>query len=126
MSLLIPAVLLAAVLAFGIVLLGGLGTRSWLGRQTARAEEHRDPSVPTLDYRVPAGQDPVVLLTALSAEGYAATPDPREPDLVHISTPAGPDHDRARVRATIASVRGTALDAPAAMDPVEVRFTDER
>jgi hypothetical protein len=126
MSLLIPAVVLAIVLGAVFVFLGGAGAGSWVGRRTAIADEHRDPATPTLDYAVPAGQDPVVVLTALSREGYAATADPAQADLIHISTPAGPDRDRARVRATIAAVRETALDTPMPMDPGEVRFTDER
>jgi hypothetical protein len=120
-AILVPIVLVVAVL---VVL--GLGVRTFATQRRAVADELAQERVPTLDYVVPPGQDPVVLLTALSAEGYAATADPRRADLLHISTPAGPDRDRAHVRATIASAHDTALDTPVTMDPGEVRFTDER
>jgi hypothetical protein len=78
-----------------------------------------------LDYVVPAGQDPAVVLAALAAEGYDATTDPGQANLVHTRCPSGPERERARVRATIQSVHTTAIDAGAPFDPGPVRFQDE-
>jgi hypothetical protein len=120
-ALLVPLVILLVILVIAWV-----GLRSWAGRRTAVADDLAEPRTSTLDYVVPPGQDPVVLLTALSAEGYTATADPRQTDLVHISCPAGADRDRARVRATIQSVHSTAIDTGVPMDPGHVRFVDEQ
>lgn len=119
-ALLVPLLILVVVLV-----VVGVGVRSWAARRDAAAEELARPATSTLDYLVPPGQDPVVLLTALTTEGFAATADPHRADLVHISCPAGPDRDRARARATIASVHRTGIDSGAPMDPGTVRFLDE-
>jgi hypothetical protein len=120
-ALLVPLVILV-VLAVVVA----VGVRSWSRRHAAVADDLAATSTPTLDYLVPPGQDPVVLLTALSAEGYTATADPVQTELVHISCPSGPDRDRAHVRGTIAAVHTTAIDAGAPMEPGDVRFLDER
>lgn len=119
------AILVPLIIVVVLLLIAGAGLRSWSARRHEVAEELAGPTAPTLDYVVPPGQDPVVLLTALSTEGYTATADPVQTQLLHISCPAGPDRDRAHVRATIATVRSTALDTGAPMDPGQVRFTDE-
>ena len=78
----------------------------------------------SLDYFVPEGQDPAVVLTALSAAGYSASVDPGDVHLVHVEYPSGPD-ERERVRGTIESVRTTAIDSGSSLDPRPVRFVDE-
>jgi len=80
---------------------------------------------PLLDYVVPAGQDPAVVLAALAAERYDASTDPGQANLIHIACPGGADRERARVRATIEAVHTTAIDAGAPFDPGPVRFQDE-
>jgi hypothetical protein len=124
MGILLIIVVLAVVCLAGLGLAGG-GARTWAKRWTAVSDELARPDSPTLDYVVPEGQDPPVVLAALSAEGYSAAPDPDNVHLLHISCPAGPDRDRARVRSTIAGVHTTAIDAGVPLDPGEVRFVDE-
>jgi hypothetical protein len=99
-------------------------------RQQARQRERIDEELGarrsfTLEYAVPAGQDPTVILAALTRSGYTATVDPRRAHQhVLVACPAGADRERARVRATIESASVTAPEdgvPPAA----EVRFVDE-
>lgn len=119
-ALLIPVI--AVVVVVAIVWVAG---RRWaVGRQRV-SHELSATATPTIDYQAPEGQDPVVLTTALSAEGFTATTDPANPQLVHVSCPAGPDRDRAHVRSVIASVRTTAIDAGVPFDVGDVRFTDK-
>jgi len=80
----------------------------------------------SLDYVVPEGQDPAVVLTALSREGYSATPEPGQVNLLHIDCPSGPEQDRAAIRRIIESVHTTGIDSGAPFDPGSIRFVDER
>jgi hypothetical protein len=87
--------------------------------------ELRDEQTPTLEYLVPTGQDPAVILAALQSEGYMATVDPHHTEqLLLISCPAGLDRERARVRSIIAAADVTTLDDGGPVD-VDVRFRDE-
>jgi hypothetical protein len=79
----------------------------------------------TLRYRVPVGQDPVVVVAALHREGYDAVAEqvPEGYDVV-VACPEGRDRHRARVRATIqhtdaGNVEGDTYDVP------PVAFADE-
>ena len=119
-ALLIPVIALVVV-----VVAVAVGAGAWSSRRHASAERVASPAHPTLDYRVPPGQDPAVLLAALAQEGFTASVDPRDTHLVRVSSPAGPDRDRAHVRSVIASVRTTGIDSGAPHDPGAVRFTDE-
>jgi hypothetical protein len=120
-ALLVPLLILAVLLVVAVI-----GTRGWMARRLAAADDLARPEAPTLDYVVPAGQDPVVVITALTSEGYAATADPADVHLIHISCPSGEDRERARARATIEAVHTTAIDSGVAFDPGPVRFVDER
>lgn len=119
-ALLVP-IIVAAVVAVVVL----VGVRRWASGHSRQADELAEPGEPTLDYLVPEGQDPVVLLTALSADGYTATTDPTNANLIHIACPSGRDRERARARATIQSVHTTAIDHGAPFDPDQVRFVDE-
>jgi hypothetical protein len=119
-ALLVPIIV---VVAIAVVML--LAVRTWASGHRQQAEELASPREPTLDYLVPDGQDPVVLLTVLSADGYAATADPATPNLIRISCPAGLDRERARVRATIQHAGATAIDTGVPFEPDHVRFVDE-
>jgi hypothetical protein len=79
----------------------------------------------TLRYRVPVGQDPVVVVAALRQEGYdaSAEPVPEGHDVV-VPCPGGRDLHRPRVRATIqhadvTNPEGDPYDVP------PVTFADE-
>jgi hypothetical protein len=121
----LPVLVIVAVVV-AVALFLGMGRASQARRRAETEDDLAQPATSTLDYVVPPGQDPVVLLTALSAEGYTAVTDPRQNDLLHIACPSGPDRDRAHVRGTIAAVHTTAVDAGAPMEPGDVRFLDER
>lgn len=85
-----------------------------------------DEGTPTLEYLVPTGQDPVVVLAALERAGYAATVDPRHAHQhVLVACPEGVEHQREEVRAVIESASVTAPEDGVPMS-VDVRFTDER
>jgi hypothetical protein len=120
-ALLIPIIAVAVIVVFAFV-----AGRRWLGQRQRVADDLAAPSTATIDYRVPPGQDPVVLLTALSAEGFTATTSPADATLIRVACPAGPDRYRAQVRAVIASVDTTAIDSGATFDVEDVRFTDEQ
>ncbi len=92
----------------------------------ARIDRELDSEqTPTLEYSVPAGQDPAVILAALQGEGYTATVDPSHTrQLVLIACPGGLDRERARVRSIIASADVTTIDDGGPVD-VDVRFRDE-
>lgn len=117
-------VLTLLLLILGGVLVVTLG--SFTLRQGRIEEELADPSSPTLDYVVPEGQDPAVVMTALAREGYRTAMDPHSAGhVLHIGTRAGKDRERAHVRATIAAARATSLGAGGPRDSRPVRFLDE-
>lgn len=94
-------------------------------RQRVDEELHSD-AVPTLEYAVPTGQDPTVILAALERAGYTATADPHHAhQRVLIACPEGLDRQRARVRSVIeaASVAPPHDGLPSEAD---VQFVDER
>jgi hypothetical protein len=120
------ALLIPMIVVVLIVVLVFVAGRRWLGQRQRVADDLAAPSTATLDYRVPPGQDPVVLLAALGAEGFTATTSPDDATLIRVACPAGPDRYRARLRAVIASVHTTAIDSGASFDVEDVRFTDEQ
>ena len=94
-------------------------------RQRVDEALHADET-PTLEYAVPTGQDPAVILAALERAGYTATADPHHAyQRVLIACPDGLDRQRARVRSVIESASVT---APQDGVPIEadVQFVDER
>lgn len=94
-------------------------------RQRVDEELHSD-DVPTLEYVVPPGQDPAVILAALERAGFTAAADPHHAhQRVLIACPEGLDRQRAHVRSVIESASVT---APQDGVPVEadVQFVDER
>jgi len=85
-----------------------------------------DPRTPTLDYEVPTGQDPAVLLGALEKEGYTATVDPHGAhQVVLVQCPGGLEAHREDVRSVIESANVTSVDDGIPLR-VDVRFRDER
>jgi hypothetical protein len=119
------AFLIPVIVIVVVVLVLALGARTWMAQHTRRADELARPDSSTLDYVVPTGQDPVVVLNVLSAQGFEATTDPGDTHFLHISCPAGPERDRAQVRAIIETADRTSIDSGAPVDPGAVRFVDE-
>lgn len=122
-------VLATIVIVVGLlVVLGFVFGRS--GRSLAAQAQHADhlsDEVDTLDYVVPEGQDPAVVVAALSVNGFDAAPGHEGGrQLVHIN--CGPDNASAReqAREVIAGIGTTSLDAGVPIDNTPVRFADER
>jgi hypothetical protein len=117
----------AAVVIIGIALAlwtGRLG--GFVRRQNRIHEELNSPQTPTLEYVVPTGQDPAVVLAALEGAGFTAT-NRRTPSdqRVLVACPEGLDRQRARVRAVIASAATTTTQQDGVPVQTDVRFTDE-
>lgn len=108
------------VLAVVVWLVAGLaGMATPFNRRDAA-----ETSGPTVRYRVPEGQDPVAVTTALAHEGFPSQLDYAggTDRIVVVPCPHG-EQDREQVRAAIASA-GTALE-DASPEPRPVRFLDE-
>jgi len=115
---------LVALVAIGALVLWILREQS-LDRERVEAELHL-PDTPTLEYVVPTGEDPVVVLAALERAGYTAGVDSHgAQQVVLIKVPEGVERSRTKVRAVI---EYAGAPAPAAdwRTHSDVRFRDER
>lgn len=109
---LIPILIITAAAVAAI-----LGVVALSRRQNRRRAEVEDPTTPTLRYRVPEGQDPLAVLTAVRQAGYEVV---TEDDLVVVR--AG-EEQRESVRATI---EGAGINVENPTPPGHpVRFVDE-
>jgi hypothetical protein len=116
-------VIAAAILALGLIVL--YVVRHHVKQREQVDTELSDDRAPTLEYEVPTGQDPSVILAALHKGGYTATVDPSGAhQIVMVHCPAGRDRERARVRSLIESANVTAPDDGVPIS-VDVRFRDE-
>jgi hypothetical protein len=89
------------------------------------SEELHAPQTPTLEYAVPTGQDPTVLIAALEKAGYTATANPHHAhQRLLVACPDGLDREREHVREVIASASVTAPSDGVPLEP-DVRFRDE-
>src|SRR4051795_13624660 len=112
------------LVALAFFFFGGRGVGFARHHNEVHEELHQD-RMPTLEYAVPAGQDPTVVLAALQREGFTATTDPTHPHQTSlIACPEGVDRHRARVRAVIESAGVTTPEDGAAVSS-GVRFRDE-
>jgi|SRR5215217_1229512 len=116
-------VVLVALLALGALALRQLRASS-IEREVIDHELH-DERTPTLEYAVPTGQDPVVVLAALERAGYTAVVDPHGAHQVLIvACRGGVERERAHVRSVIESA-GVVRHEQIVPVPVDVRFRDE-
>jgi hypothetical protein len=116
-------VILIALLAFGALVLRLLRASS-IEREVIDHELH-DEHTPTLEYAVPTGQDPVVILAALERAGYTAVVDPHGAhQVVIVACRGGVDRERAQVRSVIESA-GVVRREEIVPASVDVRFRDE-
>lgn len=125
MEVLIATLVIAVLLMVVLGLAFGRSGRSLADQ--ARHQDHLADDVDTLDYVVPEGQDPAVVVAALSVNGFdAAAWSESGRQLVHIN--CGPDDADAReqAREVIAGIGTTSLDAGVPIDNTPVRFDDER
>jgi len=116
-------VIVVAVLALALIVLYVVREQVKLREQVD--EDLDDGSVPTLEYAVPTGQDPAVILAALHRADYTATVDPNHAhQIVLIACPGGVEPERATVRSVIESASVTAPQDGVPLE-VDVRFRDE-
>jgi heme/copper-type cytochrome/quinol oxidase subunit 2 len=88
-------------------------------------EELHETRTPTLEYVVPTGLDPAVILAALHREGYTATVDSQAAhQVVLVECPLGLEAQRDAVRAAIESADTSSSDHEVPV-PTNVRFRDE-
>jgi pimeloyl-ACP methyl ester carboxylesterase len=112
-----------------ILAVGWVGVRVLRDQMRERNQvdlELHDAHMPTLEYVVPNGQDPAVLLAALELAGYTATVDSQQQpyQVVMIACPDGVDRQRAHVRSVIDSASVTTPEDGVPLQ-VDVRFRDE-
>jgi hypothetical protein len=115
------------LLFIAVALVGGLAfvLRAHAAKRERVDEELHDARTPTLEYAVPTGQDPAVILAALHREGYTATVDPNAAhQIVMVKCPEGLEAQRERVRSAIESANVTTADDGIPLR-VDVRFRDE-
>ena len=113
---------LATVALLGVVL---YIIREEAARRREIDQVLHDEGMPTLEYSVPTGQDPAVILAALERAGYIATVDPGiTHEVVLVACPDGVARERDRVRALIESASITAPE-DGVPQRLEVRFRDE-
>jgi hypothetical protein len=124
-AVLVPILLILIVLVAGAVLV-----RRFTSDSVEQSDRLQSTDRPTLRYQVPPGQDPAVVVAALSDEGYEVSPDsepgPSSP-IVIIGRRGGGEPDREAVRASLTLLDETNIDPPTS-GPVErgrVRFLDE-
>ena len=123
MAILLLGTLLVVVLA-GIAL--ALVLKRWADERAAREDRIVLSPFETLEYVVPPGQDPALVLEALETAGYPVAPDPAAGSrLIHIECRFGRDHERARVREVIESSAVATIDDGTTPIPQLVRFVDE-
>lgn len=116
----------AAILALAVITLYVVREQTgFLRRHEQVDKELHSDRVATLEYEVPLGQDPTVVLAALHRAGYEATSDATHPrQTVLVACPGGIEGERERVRSVIESADVTTPDDGAPV-PVVVRFLDE-
>ena len=114
--------LILAVIAW--LVYSGVATNK--AAKKASHQEPGDPRVETLEYRVPDGQDPAVLMAALEQRGYtAALDDVHAAKHLVIACPNGREQDRASIRTVIDEADRTSLEGPE-LTHNKVAFEDEK
>lgn len=97
-ALFVPIVIVLIFLVAGAVALVAMSRR----RQEAKEHVER-PEVKTVRYRIPPGQDPAAVVSALSAAGFDAVEYATADEL---AVPYDSDSERARIEQVIAEAPG--------------------
>lgn len=119
---------LAGIVAFVVIVLVVVVLTTTLGgTRSAKAGDTGTETVegPTVEYRVPDGQDPVAVVSRLRQAGYEARPaEPADHPTVVVVCPAD---QRDELRRVIASAPMSSVEDPhgGALSPDAVRFADE-
>ncbi|HLN79177.1 MAG TPA: hypothetical protein VK204_19185 [Nocardioidaceae bacterium] len=114
--------LLVGVVVLSVALM--LALRRWTLDEARTETRLHQPGAHTVVYAVPNGQDPAILMAALSREGFTAVSD-TEGGQERLLVECPDEHDRAQVRSIIEHVDRAGFDGPE-MHVSHVSFEDER
>lgn len=118
--------LIFAVILLGLIAVLVVAFVPWFRSRRLEVDRLSGPAVPTLEYEVPEGQDPAVVVNALKEDGLDAVGELRQGrQLVLIDATEGIDRVRPRARAVIAN-RAPLNPEDDVTPDTEVRFLDER
>ncbi len=122
-------------IGIGIILLLVIAAIAWpfltgrAGRKAAQAAERNEPgalTTETVRYRVPDGQDPLVLMSALERAGFTTALDEVAAEkILAIACPHGRDQDRDRIRSVLEDADRSSLEGPQVRTG-RVAFEDEK
>jgi hypothetical protein len=115
------AMLVIAFLVVGTIVAFAL--RRWTLDEARTEARLHEPGAHTVIYDVPPGQDPAVLLGALSRAGYIAVSD-TERGVERVLVDCPHEQDRDKVRDIIEHVHRTSFEG-AEIDVAHVSFEDE-
>jgi hypothetical protein len=117
--------LIFAVVLLALIALSVLVFVPWFKSQREHVDRLSSSDVETLEYEVPEGQDPAVVVDALKRDGLDAVGQFRHGrQLVLIDATGGADRVRPRARAVIAHQAPLNPEDDVSPD-VQVRFLDE-
>ena len=117
----VAALLIIAVIAVGLFL--AWGVRGMVFSEAATEKRLHSDGVHTLEYAVPPGQDPSVLVAALGHAGFTAVAELHAG--AEVLVVECPDSERRRVRGIIEETRTTTVEG-GELAVGSVRFEDER
>jgi hypothetical protein len=123
------AVLVPVLLVLIVLVIGAIAVKRFTRAEIDHSDRLQADERPTLRYRIPAGQDPALVLAGLRRAGYDASadsePGPSSPIVIIGATGGAPD--REAVRRALADIDGTNVvpEESGTVDRTRVRFEDE-
>ena len=123
------AVLVPVLLVVIVLVIGAIAVKRFTRAEIDHSDRLQADERPTLRYRIPAGQDPALVLAGLRRAGYDASadsePGPSSPIVIMGATGGAPD--REAVRRALADIDGTNVvpEESGTVDRTRVRFEDE-
>jgi hypothetical protein len=123
------AVLVPVLLVLIVMVVGAIAVKRFTRAEIDHSDRLQADERPTLRYRIPAGQDPALVLAGLRRAGYDASadsePGPSSPIVIIGATGGAPD--REAVRRALADIDGTNVvpEESGTVDRTRVRFEDE-
>jgi len=112
-----------------VMVVGAIAVKRFTRAEIDHSDRLQADERPTLRYRIPAGQDPALVLAGLRRAGYDASadsePGPSSPIVIIGATGGAPD--REAVRRALADIDGTNVvpEESGTVDRTRVRFEDE-
>jgi hypothetical protein len=122
-------------IGIGIILLIVIAAIAWpfltgrAGQKAGKEAQRQEPgamTTETLRYRVPDGQDPAVLMSALEQAGFRTAMDEQVAEKYLVVTcPHGREQDRPEIRTLLEGADSTSLEGPQVRTG-RVTFEDEK